>query len=46
LVAMGFVHAPAPEPLDWFVFARYEIEVSATCVPARASLKAPWPQSG
>src|SRR5688572_16053556 len=36
MVGMGFVHA---EDID----GRYEIEVSGTTVPAKASLKAPWP---
>ena len=36
MVGMGFVYS---EDID----GRYEIEVSGTAVPARASLKAPWP---
>jgi glycine/D-amino acid oxidase-like deaminating enzyme/glycine cleavage system aminomethyltransferase T len=35
MVGMGFVHS---EDID----GRYEIEVSGTTVPAKASLKAPW----
>jgi 4-methylaminobutanoate oxidase (formaldehyde-forming) len=37
MVAMGFVHAEDIE-------GSYEIEVSGMKVPAKASLKAPWPR--
>jgi 4-methylaminobutanoate oxidase (formaldehyde-forming) len=42
MVAMGFVHAQEPASAGEFLAGHYEIEVSGTRVPARASLKAPF----
>jgi glycine cleavage system aminomethyltransferase T len=42
MVAMGFVHAQEPASAGEFLGGQYEIEVSATRVPARASLKPPF----
>ncbi len=43
MVGMGYVRAAAPETADQMLASRYEIDVSGLCVPARASLKPPWP---
>ena len=43
MVALGCVYSEKPETTQQVLAGRYEIEISGTTVPARASLKAPWP---
>ena len=41
MVGMGFVHGAQPEGAEQLLASRYEIEVSGTTIPARATLKGP-----
>ena len=43
MVGMGFVHGAQPERAEQLLSSRYEIEVSGARVPARPSVRAPWP---
>lgn len=43
MVGMGYVHSARPETKEEVLRGSYEIEVSGARVPARATLKAPWP---
>ena len=43
MVGMGYVYSAQPERAAQVLASSYEIEVSGSRVPARASVKAPWP---
>ena len=43
MVGMGTVRSAVPQTAEQMLSSRYEIEVSGLRVPARASIKPPWP---
>jgi glycine cleavage system aminomethyltransferase T/glycine/D-amino acid oxidase-like deaminating enzyme len=43
MVGLGCVRSPSPERAEQVLASRYEIEVSGTIVPARASAEPAWP---